>query len=377
MQEHSMATSEILIRCAVGLLLLLGNAFFVCIEFALTRLRQEDPADIQGDPGLERAWKMTDELEIYLTGCQVGITIMSVGLGVAAEPALTAAIGHSGWGAGLAMGLSLGIINLLHVILGEQIPTYLGVERAAGMARVLAPIHYVWSKVIWPIIWLADATTKSLLRLFGVEMSRSWVAAEEEAIETEADAVHENSQKVTGRKSRHGGGARSQARAAMIEVLRGAGVPKDRRREVVRSYDIDEITVGSIAVPVKDVVALSTLETVQENLARIRNSYHVRYLLTGEHGEPQGVVYTPELLGHIEELSAGRMDWSEVTRPLVCVAASLSVAGLIDELQSAGQELALVQADDGSLQGIVTSTDAVETIVGEMEDPLDREGVRG
>jgi CBS domain containing-hemolysin-like protein len=69
------------LRLVSGIVLLLSNGFFVTTEFALTRVRQFSEDEFQGG-GLERAWEMTERLEIYLSGCQVGITISSVGLGV-------------------------------------------------------------------------------------------------------------------------------------------------------------------------------------------------------------------------------------------------------------------------------------------------------
>jgi CBS domain containing-hemolysin-like protein len=70
-------------RLLGGVVLLLGNGYFVGIEFAMTRVRQFPESEFVGaGRGLERAWEMTEKLEIYLSGCQVGITVCSVGLGV-------------------------------------------------------------------------------------------------------------------------------------------------------------------------------------------------------------------------------------------------------------------------------------------------------
>jgi len=76
-----------------GVILLLGNAFFVTTEFALTRVRQFDEQDFQQHAGLRRGWEMTEELEIYLSGRQVGITVCSIGLGVVGEPGVTHLVG--------------------------------------------------------------------------------------------------------------------------------------------------------------------------------------------------------------------------------------------------------------------------------------------
>lgn len=123
--------------------MLLANAFFVATEFALTRLRQYRQEEIQENSGLSRAWKMTERLEIYLTGCQVGITSTSILLGVIAEPAVTQLIELLIAGAeigsftthGISIVLSVVLINFAHTIWGEQTPTYLGVEKAKTVAR--------------------------------------------------------------------------------------------------------------------------------------------------------------------------------------------------------------------------------------------------
>ena len=79
------------LRLVAGVLLILANGFFVAIEFALTRARQFSEEEfVDGDQRLERAWKMTQELELYLTTCQVGITASSIAVGIVAEPALAA-----------------------------------------------------------------------------------------------------------------------------------------------------------------------------------------------------------------------------------------------------------------------------------------------
>ena len=66
------------------------------------------------------------------------------------------------------------LVNLLHVVVGEQAPTYLGIERTRAIARYLAPGLYWWTRLLRPIIRAADWIAKSLLALFGVTITRSW-----------------------------------------------------------------------------------------------------------------------------------------------------------------------------------------------------------
>lgn len=127
---------------------------------------------------------MTERLEIYLSGCQVGITVSSVGLGVVAEPAVTAVlgllVGAAGVGTVGASGhtavsviLAFSIINLLHVIVGEQAPTCLGIERTKFVARYGAPLLYWWTSLMAPVIVTADWAAKWLLGVFGIDITRS------------------------------------------------------------------------------------------------------------------------------------------------------------------------------------------------------------
>src|SRR6056297_3136872 len=86
-----MTPLELSLRLVAGPALILTNGFFVAIEFALTRARQFSRSEfIDGNTALERAWEMTQNLEIYLTTCQVGITASSIAVGIVAEPALAA-----------------------------------------------------------------------------------------------------------------------------------------------------------------------------------------------------------------------------------------------------------------------------------------------
>ncbi|ELK50177.1 inosine monophosphate dehydrogenase, partial [Haloferax sp. BAB-2207] len=119
-----MNPTEIGIRLVAGVLLILANGFFVAIEFALTRARQFTESEfVDGDSRLERAWEMTQELELYLTTCQVGITASSIAVGIVAEPALAALFEPLFAGTTLAT-IGAGaliaylIINLLHLTHG-------------------------------------------------------------------------------------------------------------------------------------------------------------------------------------------------------------------------------------------------------------------
>ncbi|SDM43211.1 Hemolysin, contains CBS domains [Halogranum gelatinilyticum] len=347
-----MQIAELSLRLVAGLALILANGFFVAIEFALTRVRQysEDEFDT---PGLRRAWEMTDDLEIYLTSCQVGITASSIAVGIVAEPALAAlfepyltnpALTSIGAGGILAFI----IINLVHLTHGEQTPTYLGVERTKFVCKYGATPLYWFAKLISPIISIGDTVAKWTLKLFGVEMTGAWLEAEQDAIESRAD-LHKR----------------------LGSVLDEGELPEERRQEVMNALRVGDQSVESVMVDRDDIVALSTENSPEENLEVVSETPHTRFPLVGEGFEDfRGIVYMPAVFNHFEAFSNGEIDVEELAAPPMTLAANTSVSDAIDQFQAESQELALVMRD-GEVVGLLTATDAFESVMGELDDPLD------
>lgn len=351
---------EIAARLAAGIALVLANAFFVTTEFALTRVRQLPRESFEGSPALRRAWQMTERLEIYLTGCQLGITTTSVLLGVLAEPAVTALIEPFLGGMDLpastrhliAIVVGVTVINLIHKIWGEQAPTYLGVERPRLVLGALAPALYWWTKVMYPVIIAGDRLAKLSLRPFGVRIRRSWIRGNGDEVGEPGPA---------------------ELREQMGELLARGGVSRDRRREVLAALEIGSKPVRDIAVPRARIVSLGARADPEENFAILRRGRHSRYPLVGSTVDDfRGIVYVPAVLARYEEMRDGRVGFEDVAHAPMWLAPEDTIAHAIDRFQQETQELALI-GKDGRVIGLLTSTDAFESIIGELEDPLDRE----
>jgi CBS domain containing-hemolysin-like protein len=345
---------EIGLRLVAGVLLILANGFFVAIEFALTRARQFTEEEfVDENSRLERAWEMTQDLELYLTTCQVGITASSIAVGIVAEPALAALFEPLFGGTPLAtIGagafIAYFIINLVHLTHGEQTPTYLGVERSRWVCRYgAAPLYYFYV-VISPIIKLGDYVAKATLKLFGIEMTGAWLETEEDAIES-----------------------RAQLRNRVSSLLEEGELSGERHDEVLAALETGTIQVRDVMVPADDVVSLSTAISVSENLQRMSGTPHTRYPLVGENSDEfVGIVYVPSVIDHLDDLRDGEVSFADVAAPPMTVSANTSVSDAIDQFQAESQELALV-ISEGEVVGLITATDALETVVGELSDPLD------
>ena len=348
----AMPPVEIGLRVAAGVALILINAYFVAIEFGLTRLRQYPESEMD-TPGLRRAWEMTDDLEFYLTTCQVWISGTSIALGIVAEPGLAAIFAPifentalASAGAGSLVGFFL--INMVHLTHGEQTPTYLGVERSKQVANYGSRPLYWFAWLISPLIKFGDWVAKATLGLFGIEMTGSWTEAEEEVLET-----------------------RAQLRNRLGSMMEEVELPEERREEILNALDVDRVTVADVMTPTESIVSLTTTASVEENLDRIRDTPHTRFPLIGaDPSEFEGIVYAPSIVSRFDELRDGDVTFADVAAPPMTISADASVSDAFDRFQAESQELALV-IEDGAVVGLITATDAMEAVMGQLEDPLD------
>jgi len=318
---------------------------------------------------------MTDDLEIYLTSCQVGITASSIAVGIVAEPALAAVFeptfaGSRLAGVGLGGAIAFLIINLVHLTHGEQTPTYLGVERSRFVCRYGATPLYWFAKLISPLISVGDGIAKWTLGLFGIEMSGAWLETEEDVIESRADL-----------------------RNKLGAVLEAGDLSEERREEVLAALAVGDQQVRDVMVPAAGATVLSTADSNGENARKVAETPHTRYPLVGsataETARPGGglaaddveallgTVYVPELFRVSADTANGEaildgVDLEAVAAPPLTMAAETSVSDAIDRFQAESQELAVVLAD-GEVVGILTVTDALEAVVGDIRDPMDEE----
>ncbi|ELY96798.1 CNNM domain-containing protein [Natrialba taiwanensis] len=347
-----MNSLEIVGRILAGVLLILINAYFVAIEFGLTRARQYPKSEFD-TPGLRRAWEMTDDLELYLTTCQIWISGTSIALGIIAEPGLAAVFEPffqntflASVGAGSLFAFFL--INMVHLTHGEQTPTYLGVERSKQVCQYGSGTLYWFAWVISPLIRFGDWVAKRTLNLFGIEMTGAWLETEEDVIQSRADL-----------------------RNQLGTVLDQSDLSEERREEVMNALQIGEQPVREVMIPPEEIVALSTEGDFEENRRRMETNPQTRYPLVGsELTDFRGIVYFPIFARHREELAAGEIDFEAVAAPPMTLSPDTDVSDAIDQFQAESQELALV-IEDGDVVGLVTVTDLLEAVMGDIEDPLD------
>src|SRR5829696_1837696 len=160
----------------VAVLLVLANGFFVAVEFAVARLRPTMAEEMvrEGKPGAKSALYAVKHIDSYLSACQLGITVSSLGLGAIGEPAfhdlLEPILGDAATiaGFGLASIVAFGIITTLHVVVGELSPKSLAIARTAPVVLALAPVMRAFYMATKPLVDLFNAMGNLLLKPFGV-----------------------------------------------------------------------------------------------------------------------------------------------------------------------------------------------------------------
>src|SRR5262249_20907600 len=165
---------------ALAFLLVAGNAFFVAAEFAIVKVRATRIQEMVSHrlPGSHLAAELVANLDQYLSVCQLGVTMVSLGLGWVGEEAFTGlllpllsdrgspavATAHT-----IAAVLAFAIIAALHIVLGELVPKRAAIRRPGRMARIAAPVLMAINRIFYPALWLLTLVSNGLLALLGLK----------------------------------------------------------------------------------------------------------------------------------------------------------------------------------------------------------------
>ena len=344
--------TELLLLVGV-LLLVAANGFFVAAEFALVRTR-EGRVEVMRDEGRRSAALVLvqiDKIDEYLSACQLGITMASLGIGFLGEPAIASLI-ENAFGSSISHGLSLAIsltiayliTTALHITVGEQVPKIYAIVHAERTAlRVARPLH--WFRVaLSPLIWLLNTASNAILRLVGVDPK-----AEFEEISSSEDL------KLLIARSAHGGKI-DPGEAGML-----SGV-----------FHLHEQQVRQVMTPIPAVVTVDISETVELALRRCVDSGHTRLVVTeeGNTDRIRGVVHANSLVRKLLNEGPDASIEDSVKDALI-VPETKPLDDLLADLQRERASMAVVVDEYGRTAGIVTIEDIIEEVVGEIADETD------
>jgi CBS domain containing-hemolysin-like protein len=327
------------------------NGVFVSAEFALVRSRRSriEQLAAEGARGASGVLEQLDRIDEYLSACQLGITMASIGIGFLGEPAVAELIEpiFGGLSHGVAVGISVAIaytlVTTLHVTVGEQAPKLFAISRPEGSARFLAAPLRWFRRISAPftvaLTWIANA----LVRLVGVRPAdlREQPTTEDLKVLISQSAV---------------GGDLDPGEAVM---LRGV-------------FHLHEQEAREIMTPIPAVVTVDYTSAVAEALQLCTSSGHNRLVVVedGNQDRVRGIVHALRLVRLLMSEGAEAKIESAVRDALI-VPETKPLDDLLTELQRQRSSIGVVVDEYGRTVGIVTVEDILEEVVGEIEDETD------
>ena len=370
------------ILATIGLVAL--NGYFVAAEFAsvgarTSRLEIEAKDNVLARLGLA----VKKRLDLYLSACQLGITIASLLLGYVTESGLVRIIQHVfGWmhfsydHHVVAVGIALAISTSLHVVVGESAPKNWAIFYSDKLLPILAPGLVVFTYIFYPAIWALNSASNGLLRLSGIKVDL-----------------------------RHGAMPHSEQelRTLLAQSIAQGAIAKGSGQILTSAFEFGQLKVRQIMTPRTQVDYLTIDQPVGELLRIVQKSAYTRFpLCDGDIDHVVGLVHMKDLFNHLKlipgrlkftdektpdgqviaiasglpgsavhVIGSGDIDLKQIRRDILFVPEMLDVPKLLQQFQQSHVHMAVVVDEYGTTRGIITLEDVLEELVGEIEDEFD------
>lgn len=335
----------------LALLLVALNGFFVAAEFGIVTLRKTRVRAIAKTAGLRGRilGKVHARLDAYLSACQLGITLASLGLGWIGEPAfarlLEPAFALVGITApevihGISFVFAFGVISFLHIVVGELAPKSLAIRipEAVGLWSALPLYGFYWA--MYPAIWLLNESANLVLRVAG----------------------------LAGKGSHETHYSTDELKLILRTSTPGEKFTQHERNILAQSLDFSQMAVSDLMRPINEVIALYENRPVADNLQTVLRNRFSRYPYFDAEGE--------EVLGmiHLKDLffaqQAGRpiTDLKDFLRPVETISARSPAQQIFRRFRHGAPHFALIGEKGKRPVGFITLDNLLGAMVGEIRD---------
>ena len=341
------------LKILVVFLLVFGNAFFVAAEFSIVKMRSSrlDVLIAEGNRRASYAKKLADRLDVALSVTQLGITIVSLGLGWLGEPVVASLLhpAFSWFGVPesavetVSFAIAFFLITSLHIVGGELIPKNVAIRKVESVALTVALPLLVFQRIMYPFVWLLNHVANWAEERMGFSV----VTKEEDVAHTE-----------------------EEIRVLMEESHRQGFIDKTELEFVDNVFDFADLSVREIMIPRTDMVCLDLEDSLEESIEMAMEERLTRYpICDGGKDNIIGFLHIKDFLQTLYKKEAP--DLRKLARHALVVPEAMAVSRLLQTMQQERSQLAIVVDEYGGTAGMVTIEDVIEEIVGDIQDEFD------
>jgi CBS domain containing-hemolysin-like protein len=346
------SATAITIKLLAVLLLVAANGFFVAAEFALVGVRSSRIETLanQGSRSAKLLMRLLQNLNAYLSACQLGITLASLALGWIGEPAIARLLegplaGLSDtWRHGIAFAVAFSIITSLHIVLGEQAPKLMGLALAEKVALAVALPMQIFYRVFSLPIRALDWASARTVELVGIN--------------------------ATGE---HGSTYTEDELRRLVDISRESGhLRAEERRLIHRVFEFSDTVVREAMVPRTEMAAIPNTCSLKEITKAFDQHRYSRLPVYRESFDDVcGFIHSKDVMPYL--LHPEKFKLEDVLQPPLYVVDTARLEHVLRQMQKAKMHFGFVVDEHGGLEGIITLEDLLEEIVGEISDEHDEE----
>jgi putative hemolysin len=333
------------INLIIVFLLILANGIFVMAELAIVsarKVRLQQSAN-QGSRQARAALKLANNPNNFMAAGQVGITLIAIISGAFGEKTLSEILepllhrvpGLVSYSQPLAFVISVMTITYLTLIIGELVPKRLALNSPEAIAGFLAQPMSFLAKVASPIVYLLSTSTEIVLKLMGIRPSDEPQVTEEEI-------------------------------RVMIEQGTEAGMFEQAEEDIMkRVFQLGDRRVSSIMTPRPEIIWLDLEDSDEENRQVLREESHARFPICRDGLDTiLGITQVYDLLR--DSMDGQPLDLTRKMQPPLFVPESTRALKVLEQFKQTGQQMAFVVDEYGVIQGLVTLTDILQALVGDL-----------
>lgn len=341
-----------ILKLIVVLVLVGVTAFFVAVEFSVVKVRLSRIEQLieHGNKKAIIAKEVVSNIDYYLSACQLGITITSLGLGALGKPAIEGLLlplfellnVPESVTSGISYVVAFSIVTFLNVVVGEMAPKTLAIQYSEKVMLMMTPAIYWFGKVMKPFILALNLTSRTFIKWIGIKSDQHDESYSEEEI-----------------------------RIIMLQSMQGGEIDEQELEYVENVFEFDERVARDIMVPRTKMVTLN-IDAPKDQILDLMDEYnYTRYPVVEGSNKDKifGVINVKNILPKL--ISGEYSSLEKHVKELPYVFETTPVKDVLQTMKKQQLYMAIVFDEYGGTAGIVTLEDILEELVGEIRDEFD------